>query len=454
MKHLITILNPVEAVIDVALEALVKPSLSYKTALYVPGIHHKRRIESDKSVLRKCKGGFLFYAGLVDHVKAFCKEKNIDVTVEDQSIEHYEMYDPYLPGITFRPDDQVPLINSWLDKPRGIIKSPTGSGKTVLGFGCLSAFEDVCIIWLCHTKQLMTDTRNDAIKKYGWKEKDIGMIGAGFNETGRKLTIATRQSFKKIAEELSDLYDVVVVDEVHHISALDGEYSYILSRLLAPFRLGLTASPLKEGLPTFAAIGLIGPIVGELTLNQASDLGILAIPKIQIVKIPVSHTVKNLRKYSDVYSDGIVNRLELNQNIALIAKKHADIGETALIMVTQLAHGDNIKEALRVIGINAILIEGASDTAKREKTKQDLDNKLINVVICSGVWKEGVNIPSLDAVILACGGKDPLQALGRGMRKTKDKDTLWYYDFFDQSHHYLVSHFGERLCFYLQQGWL
>lgn len=451
MIHQITILNPVETFISTQLAELIKPVVSYTSVFYKPGMYRKTRIESKKSTLLKVKNGCILYSGLVDLVINYCKDKNIEVEVIDKSKEDVVMYEPYLPGITFR-DDQIKLINSWLDKPRGIIKSPTGSGKTVLGFGCLSSFdEDIRILWLCHTIDLVKQAYDEAIK-FGFKS--VGRIGGGFSETDKRLTICTRQSFKKIADEMSDLFDVVVVDETHHVADVKGEYWYILSKMLAPFRLGLTASTLKEGLPELAAIGLIGPIVGELSINDAIEEGLLAIPKMKMIKVPISYDVKALRKYHEVYELGVVHRLELNQLIATTAKIHTDKKETVLIMVTQLAHGDNILECLKAIGVDAILVEGLTKAENREKVKNALQNKEIHCVVCSSIWKEGINIPSLSCVINAAGGKDVLQALGRGLRKSPGKEFLYYYDFLDQSHPYLLSHFGERLCFYLDHGWL
>jgi superfamily II DNA or RNA helicase len=450
MPHKIIILNPIEGFIQADLAPLIAPCLSYKAVAYIPGQYAKRRIENDKSTLIRVKNGFKFYAGLLSHILKYCKERDIEIIVEDKSKENIQMYEPYLPGITFR-EDQLELINNWLDKPRGIIVSPTGSGKTIIGLGCISSFENLMMLWLCHTKDLQKQAYNEA-RKLGFKS--VGRIGDGFHETNNLLTIATRQSFRGIADTYSSLYDVVIVDETHHVNSFEGEYHYILSRIPAPFRLGLTASEIKEGLPELAATGLIGPIVGELTINDAINIGILATPKMKMLKTSVNHLVKNLHKYPEVYSAGIVHNEERNILIAQTAKFHADKDETVLIMVTQLDHGDNILAALKNISVKAILVEGLTKTENREKIKDALQNKHIHVVICSSIWKEGINIPSLNCVILACGGKDPLQALGRGLRKTSEKDILWFYDIFDPSHRYLIEHFGYRLCWYMEHSWI
>jgi superfamily II DNA or RNA helicase len=53
--------------------------------------------------------------------------------------------------------------------------------------------------------------------------------------------------------------------------------------------------------------------------------------------------------------------------------------------------------------------------------KNKLINKEVRCVIATTVWREGIDIPSLDCVINAAGGKSEimtLQGVGRGLRKT------------------------------------
>jgi superfamily II DNA or RNA helicase len=78
-------------------------------------------------------------------------------------------------------------------------------------------------------------------------------------------------------------------------------------------------------------------------------------------------------------------------------------------------------------------------------------------VIATAVWKEGINIPSLDVVINAAGGKSEiqtLQSIGRGLRRTEEKLQVIVVDFFDATHKMLIAHFGERVSLYFDLGWM
>jgi len=60
-------------------------------------------------------------------------------------------------------------------------------------------------------------------------------------------------------------------------------------------------------------------------------------------------------------------------------------------------------------------------------------------------------------VINAAGYKSDIlvqQIMGRGMRATSEKDSFILVDIFDPSHHYLIKHFGERICLYFDKEWM
>ena len=95
--------------------------------------------------------------------------------------------------------------------------------------------------------------------------------------------------------------------------------------------------------------------------------------------------------------------------------------------------------------------------AKRESLKRKLKEKKLVPVISTVVWKEGVNIPTIDVIVNASGGKDDLpiiQLIGRGLRLTLIKKIMTLLDFFDNSNFHLVKHFGNRISLYCEREWL
>ncbi len=450
-------LDPVESLMSQDLFKLVNPIISYQAVFYQQTMHRKIRRQYEKTTkIGSTKEGVLFYTGLIPRILNFCKEKMLEIQISGEVIAVSRITNPSFPeGIILR-DFQNKLINEACSKTRGILKAPTGTGKTILGLSLIASIANLDqVLWLCHTKDLVSQTVEEAAKFFG--RHNVGIIGEGKLETDHFLTVATRQSFINCSNDLGTSYDMVILDEAHHLSSFEGEYAKILKRVYAPIRIGLTATlpTSEEALLTMEA--LIGPLIGEYTINEGKDAGIMAAPRIKIIKIPLSHHVKEIRNYSDVYEQGVVRRLDRNKAIIDLVKKHQALGETVLIIVNKIVHGDLLLNLCQHNNIKAEFVHGTTDSDDREIAKKALDIKDLECVIATAVWKEGVSIPSLNVIINAAGGKSEiatLQAIGRGTRVVPGKTEVVIIDFFDESSHFLVSHFGARISLYMDMGWL
>lgn len=128
-----------------------------------------------------------------------------------------------------------------------------------------------------------------------------------------------------------------------------------------------------------------------------------------------------------------------------------------MINVNRIEHGKRLEAMGLEYGVGCKFIHGADGDDVRTKVKNALESKRIKCVIASTIFKEGVNIPSLDCCINAAGGKSEiatLQALGRGLRTTKTKKEVLIIDFKDTSNKWLRSHFRARMKVYRSNGWV
>lgn len=449
------IYDSVEISMGLDLHSLLKGDLSYCAEYYRDTSQRKVREEYQKSVcLRKNKKGEFFYLiGHLDRIKKLCKSKGIHLDISGD-IFKTKVGTPELPGITFR-DDQSVLISKALKKQRGVIKAPTGSGKTILILGIMSAFQGKQLM-LVHTLDIVRQTAKDAEK---WGFKNIQVFGGGEKE---KLTgdfvFATIQTFSKLdPKEYMDYFDVCLVDECHRCASFKGQYYKVLTQILAPTKIGFTATLPTTPESEFALEGLIGPMLGELSINDAGDLNILAKPRIRIIKVPENKALKSIKKYNDAYDEGIVNNKVRNTIIVDLVKKLIEEKKTCLIFVVKIEHGTVIRKAARQRGVNIPFVRGSMTKEERDEVKNGLNDGSIPCAIATVVWQEGINIPGLDAVINASGGKSEvavLQKIGRGLRRTKGKTEVIIYDFFDNSIGFFVAHFGERFALYCDAGWV
>lgn len=458
MSKIITIqeLDPVHSWIPAeegALEAL-RPYLSFTAVYYKPGPFKKERKEYQKLVVKTYKKGLLFLTGFVPTVSFALRKAGFGTKFERPDYGIRYLIDFGLKNITLD-DAQTRLILAALETGRGVLRAPTGIGKTEMGLAISRALANYRILWLCHTKTLLKETAERFFQEGFTK---VGEVGDGSLQIeGRNPIIATRQTIIKHMPQLCDLPDAVIVDEVHHVSGFKSEYHEILTNLLAPIRIGLTATTPETPEAKLAVEGLIGPVIESISLEEGQKMGRLAVPVIRVLKSPLNRAVTDLRRYPDVYEHGVVLNQERHHLIMNKAREHSDKGESVLIIVHRIVHGEQLQAVADLLNLRCVFIHGDTETDVREKVKNQLKAKDHRVVICTTIWKEGVNIPSLNVIINAAGGRSEiatLQVIGRGLRRTKEKDKVYIYDIFDPSHRFLISHFGERYSLYCDMGWI
>ncbi|GAH69667.1 unnamed protein product, partial [marine sediment metagenome] len=91
----------------------------------------------------------------------------------------------------------------------------------------------------------------------------------------------------------------------------------------------------------------------------------------------------------------------------------------------------------------------------RRNSLDDFKRRKLKVLISSIILKEGVDIPSIDVLIVASGAKSKittLQSLGRALRRTKRKTKALIIDFTDYNDSYLLKHSKRRLEIYQNEG--
>jgi superfamily II DNA or RNA helicase len=219
----------------------------------------------------------------------------------------------------------------------------------------------------------------------------------------------------------------------------------------------LTATPRKTGEAGLVAEGLFGPIIETISVNEAIEKNFLSKPKIHILRVEKNYKIAELRRYNEVYDKAIVENIPKNRLILQTAKKHLDFNHSILILISKLRQGELLMNLAQEMNIKATFVQGSTDAETRTKIKDALNSKEEKLVIASVIFTEGIDLPELNVLINAAGGKSEirtLQSIGRGLRKTKNKDEVIIYDVFDPSSKFLVEHFGFRFCTYCDAGWI
>lgn len=449
----INLLNPVYSRTDSP--KLIRDCLSFGKTIWKKSQH--RKIAKEIKIYKINREGY-FYTGLIPKIQEYCKQNNIPLEIT-KSPEYVELIESIpidrsrtLPGITLR-DDQNRLVDAALKHKRGVIVSVTGSGKTVVALQIMNCFPESNILFLVPNITLLGQTINE-LNNFGFDS--ICKLGEG-NKTinDERIVVSTIQTFKKLdLDSLSDYFDLILCDEVHLAFRNMATFEQILSKLLAPYRIGLTASHVETEEQKILTKGLLGSIIETVTMEEAREIGMLAEPIVKLIPVTKCKTTINLKTYQDIHKEAICNYSLRNKLIVNEAEELAEEGLTSVIFVNELDHGEQIYNLMVKTNLACVFASSELDSNERNRIKSMLENKQIDCMI-STIGKEGLNIKSLGAVILADIGKSNIslvQQIGRALRKTDVKHEAYIIDFIDDEK-YLSQHFVNRLKYYIEQGW-
>jgi superfamily II DNA or RNA helicase len=180
-------------------------------------------------------------------------------------------------------DYQQPAVDAVLKQEGGLLESPAGSGKTLMGFRIIQAWGQPTL-WLTHTLDLL-DQSAKAAKAFLGGVGEVGIIGEGKVTWGSgKLFVATVQTLganPTLVATLANMVGVVVVDEAHHFPAQ--QFIDVAAKFPAKYLLGLTATPQrKDGLESFMYAGL-GPTAYAVKRDGMYEAGALILPEVKFV---------------------------------------------------------------------------------------------------------------------------------------------------------------------------
>lgn len=424
----------------------------------------KRLIEYDRS--RKL---YRFPTGLLSRV---CKA--LDENEWPYELDDPRSYDPPEPNFILldkygKPtvdlskgkwDYQGRILSQALAHGRGIIRMPTGGGKTELGAGIISSLNKQTA-WLTHRKNLMYQTRDRLRERLGIP---IGLYGDGHRDI-QKVTVCMIQTADQNYQELEFFLqscDVLIGDEIHHLAS--DQWFDIFSRVYAPWRFGLTATPHLVG-AGLNLIALTGDIIAEVDLLELIERKVLVLPRIWFLSIEEPKLPKSL-KWADAYSRGVVLSAERNERIVQVAKVFKMESKPTLTLVKRVGHGDLLCDMLCHKGIRADQIQGKTPESERKDILRKLkEGFLDNVVATADIVGEGTDLPFLSALINATGtrgggdksdnesGRVTLQILGRILRAFPGKHFCDYVDVSDFTHPKLKEASRDRVGTLQSEGY-
>ena len=149
----------------------------------------------------------------------------------------------------------------WKEGGRGVVVLPTGTGKTHLANLAIEKAGRPALV-ITPTIDLMNQWYDELAMSFG---TEVGLMGGGYYDI-RPLTVTTYDSAYMHMERLGNKFGLIVFDECHHLPG--PTYGLSATSAIAPFRLGLTATPERADNAHTHLDQLIGPIVFRREITE------------------------------------------------------------------------------------------------------------------------------------------------------------------------------------------
>lgn len=371
-----------------------------------------------------------FPTGLIPLVKKASAAEGTRVDIVDKRVKPCQR-DPSA-NLAWLRDYQLAGVDKGIQVGRGIFWITTGGGKTEVAIGLAEALPCQWL-FLVHRTTLMHQAADRYEQRTG---KKAGRIGEGEWQIppGCSFIVATFQTLHarhtdQNVVNLMTSTEGLICDESHTVAA-DTLWRVAMSAKNAYFRFGLSGTPLARGdKRSVLSIAALGPVIYRVKPEVLIAAGVLARPKIHLVQVKQK---SERPTWQGVYGEAIVRSLVRNKVVVDCAKL-AD--KPCLLFVKEIRHGKVLTEALNKSGVKADFVYGSDDTPARQAAVKRLIRGDTEVLVCSVIFQEGIDIPQLRSVVNASGGKSiiaALQRIGRGMRVSSGKSEFDVYEIADR----------------------
>lgn len=393
---------------------------------------------------------------------------------------HYEIIDETNAGkpidVTFSGElreEQQLAADALLKQNTGVLSATTAFGKTVVGANVIASLK-VNTLVLVHTQALLGQWKKaleqflsfdydlpEQPNKRGRKKTQsiIGELCTGKNSLNGIVDIIVMQSLVS-GDEVKELvrdYGLIIVDECHHVSAVN--FEKILKYANARYVYGLTATPTRQDGHhpiIFMQCGNIRYNVDAKEQAEKRPFEHFVIPRFTSFKKTSLHDEDGITK---IYNALAVNELRnrLIANDVIIALNN---GRNPIILTERSEHVSILAKMLEGKCDNIISLVGSMTTKEKREMMSKLYSLAIHsrfVIVATGKYVgEGFDFPKLDTLFLAMPiawkGK-VAQYAGRLSRIYEGKYEVHIYDYIDVHIPVLERMYHKRVKGYAAIGY-
>lgn len=326
---------------------------------------------------------------------------------------------------------------------RNLLVSATGTGKTVMAavdYARLRArLPRARLLFVAHREEILKQSRGTFA--HALRDGSFGELWVGgqrpkqFDHVFASIQSLTTAGLDSL---VPDHFDIVIIDEFHHAAA--DTYRRVLEHVRPRELLGLTATPERsDGVSVLQWFD--GRLAAELRLWDAIDQHRLApfayfgiADDLDLREIPWRRGagydvegVTNLITSTDVWARRVLHQF----------REHVDdVGSArALGFCVSVAHARYMARVFSDNNVSAVAVWADTPDEERARVLRDLAAGRVNVVFSVDLFNEGVDVPTVDTLLMLRPTDSPLlflQQLGRGLRKSPGKSVCTVLDFVGQ----------------------
>lgn len=385
-----------------------------------------------------------FPSGLLDLVVKVLKYYTVSYKITDNVTYSLEKVSKDIVIPEWAYSHQFELIDACIKGKRGILMSPTGSGKSKTLAWLLHQFKNVkglIVVPRVNLCQQLYEELKETLPQF-----NIGQLNNEYKtfDIDTDILVAVDKSAAMLVKSNPTVFNDInflAYDEAQ--KALNETFKTILySCVNAEYKLGFSATPVISLLSK----AYFGDLQLKIQENRLIDEKIIVEPTFISYKVVTPNfkypfieskqdeqvlyvddngrpTFNNKPPYISVYTQAVALNKLRNQTIVDISKYLLDLpsrkGPIIVFIEWQDIHGTELVEVYKQNNINITFLNGLTSNKERERIIKDLREERIDIVLATNVVAEGTNIVNLEFAIIADGKKTGgalIQKVGRIVR--------------------------------------
>lgn len=370
---------------------------------------------------------------------------------------------------------QEDAIRIAIAEKTGMVRVATGGGKTRIMAGIVAALERRAVI-VVHRLDLLHQVL-DVLSELMLYREVIGIVGGGTYEPNL-VTVVTVQTIcaalginyeagdddddekprgasahRDEIEAMLSQAQVVVVDEAHHAPART--ISEVLKRCPnATWRIGMSATDWRDDGADLLIEAAIGPRIFDISLSDLMDMGYLVPASIRMVPMAVEGYIEPSDAWNALYKQFYTDNVAFHEQAVTWNMEQLQAGRHILTLVTSIKHGQRLQALHQDWGLESVFLSGKDPTSKRQEVLNDVRSGRLRCLIGTSIADEGLDLPILDALNLAGGGKSTTRAyqrIGRTLRPMPGKERSQVIDYRCRGSDKLRDQAGKRAGVYKRE---